>query len=233
VGVIKLYQYEISPFCDKVRRVLHLKGQPFETHDVSMWSAGSGFLERLNPAGRLPVLEHDGRVVCDSTDIVAYLERTFPEPPVYPTDSRERAEAHVMEDWADESLYFYEMYLRFNLSHNVGRWVGELSKNDGAVMRRMAPKVVPRMVKARLKGQGLGTKTLDVVLRELDAHLRALDGWLGDGEWLVGERISIADVSVFVQLDCVGQVEEGRTALGRQPRVRAWLKRVAAATAPA
>lgn len=230
MGVIKLYQYEISPFCDKVRRVLHLKGQPYETQDISMWSAGTGLLERLSPAGRLPVLEHDGRRVGDSTDIVSYLERTFPEPPVYPDSPRERAEAHVLEDWADESLYFYEMFLRFNLPHNVGRWVSELSKNDGAVLRAVAPRVVPRMVRERLKGQGLGSKTLDVVLRELDTHLRSLDAWLGEGEWLVGDRISVADISVFVQLDCMRQVDEGRRALETQPKVRGWLDRVAAET---
>jgi glutathione S-transferase len=224
--MLKLYQYEISPFCDKVRRILHLKGQPYETHEVTLWEASSGFLSRLNRGGRVPVLDHDGQIVCDSTDIAAYLERVFPEPALYPSDPRERAQVHVLEDWADESLYFYEMYLRFKLGHNADRWVAELAKYDNAIMRALASKLVPRVVKDRLENQGLGTKTLDVVLRELGSHLQAIDGWLADGDWLVGDRISVSDVSAFVQLDCMRQVEEGQRALEPHPRVRAWLDRV-------
>ena len=104
--------------------MLKLKGQAFETHEVTLWQAGTGWLKKLNPAGKVPVLEHDGERVCDSSDIVAYLERTFPEPAVLPSDPRERAEAHVLDDWAGTSLYFFEMYLRFQLSHNARRWVG-------------------------------------------------------------------------------------------------------------
>jgi hypothetical protein len=60
--MITLYQFEVSPFCDKIRRVLHWKKQPYEVHEVSLWQALTQ-LRRLNPAGKLPCLVHDGRFV--------------------------------------------------------------------------------------------------------------------------------------------------------------------------
>jgi glutathione S-transferase len=35
-GMITLHQYEISPFCDKARRVLHAKGVDYRIEEVSV-----------------------------------------------------------------------------------------------------------------------------------------------------------------------------------------------------
>jgi len=47
----------------------------------------------------VPVLEHDGTVVADSTEIMRYLEALQPEPPLWPTDPARRAELDVFLDW--------------------------------------------------------------------------------------------------------------------------------------
>jgi glutathione S-transferase len=48
---------------------------------------------------RVPVLEHDGTVVVDSTEIMRYLEALKPEPRLWPTDAAARAELDVFLDW--------------------------------------------------------------------------------------------------------------------------------------
>ena len=47
----------------------------------------------------VPVLEHDGAVVVDSTEIMRYLERIQPEPPLWPADAARAAELDVFLDW--------------------------------------------------------------------------------------------------------------------------------------
>ena len=108
--MITLHQFQVSPFCDKVRRILHWKGLEYRIREVPLVRAQA--IRRINPTGKLPCLEHDGTFVADSTDIAYYLEERFPEPPILPEDPAERALCHVLDDWADESLYFYEMFLR-------------------------------------------------------------------------------------------------------------------------
>ena len=61
-GII-LHQLEISPFCDKVRRVLAYKGLDYAVRNVPM--ADLGRLKRLSPVGKVPILELDGRVLHD------------------------------------------------------------------------------------------------------------------------------------------------------------------------
>lgn len=227
--MMKLYQFEISPFCDKVRRALRYKGLPFEVEEVPLTQAPIR-LRRLNPAGKVPVLEHDGRLVTDSSDIVLYLEDRFAEPPLLPDDPEQRARCHVLEDWADESLYFYEMRLRFTFPHNAERWIPELLRHDTAPMRAIGKRVVPRVITRQLAAQGLGRRSSAQVLAELQRHLDAVDGWLGDDEWLVGGALTLADLALFAQLHCIRGAEEGARMIEARPRVDAWMERVDRAT---
>ena len=50
------------------------------------------------------MLQLNGQRIGDSTAIIAELERSFPEPPLYPSDDAERRRALALEDWFDEQL---------------------------------------------------------------------------------------------------------------------------------
>ena len=76
MGVLVLHQFEVSPFCDKVRRVLHYKRKPYETREVPPTETLTR-LRRLNPVGKVPVLEHGDVTVSDSSAISRYLDEQF------------------------------------------------------------------------------------------------------------------------------------------------------------
>jgi glutathione S-transferase len=227
--MITLYQFEISPFCDKIRRALHWKGQPYQIREISIRESLTE-LKKINPAGKLPCLEHHGRFVADSTEIIHYLEETWPDPPLLPEDPAQLALCHLLEDWADESLYFYEMRLRFTLSHNAQRWIPELLAHDGFAVRTVGPCLVPRAMSSVLDKQGVGRKPLDAVLRDVQRHLDAVSNLLGERDWLVGEALSLADIAVFAQLHCIRGTDEGGKLIGNRAGLSAWMERVDRAT---
>jgi glutathione S-transferase len=229
--MIVLYQFEVSPFCDKVRRILAVKGQPYEVREIPP-SRSLVEIRRVNRIGKLPTLEHEGRRIADSTDIAYYLEERFPEPRVVPKEPRERALVHVLEDWADESLYYYEMTLRFGLAHNRRRWLPVLVQYDPAWFRAVAPLVMPRLLGSRTRAQGIGRKPEAMLVSDVERHVSALDGLLGDGDWLVGGALTLADIAVFAQLACIRGTDEGERSVAGHARVAAWMERVDAATRP-
>jgi glutathione S-transferase len=230
--VLVVHQYRISPFCDKIRRILHYKGVAYEVAEVP--PSRTPWVRRKNPAGKLPFIEHDGKVVGDSTNIAHYLEEVFPEPPILPPGARQRALVHLFEDWADESLYFYEMRLRFTLPHNAERWLPELMWKESAAVRALTTPLVPKLIGRQLNSQGLGRKSLDTVLGDLDRHLDALAGWLDDAPWLVGDRLSLADIAVYSQLHCIDGTSEGSERIRARRPLATWMESVARATdAPA
>ena len=60
------------------------------------FEAGSSFkaeVERLNPAGRVPVLVDDGFAIWDTLAIAEYLAERFPEKGLWPADAHARARA--------------------------------------------------------------------------------------------------------------------------------------------
>jgi len=229
--MIVLHQFEISPFCDKVRRILHVKGEPYEVREVPPSRAVID-VRRINRIGKLPTIEDGSRLVADSTEIAYYLEERFPEPPLLPKHPLERALVHVLEDWADESLYFYEMTLRFALPHNRRRWLPVLTKYDSAWFQRIAPFVMPLIFHRRVRTQGIGRKPTEAIIADVERHVRAIDGLVGDGQWLVGSALTLADIAVFVQLFCIRGSDAGARVVAAHPRVAAWMDRVDAATQP-
>jgi glutathione S-transferase len=226
--MITLYQFQVSPFCDKVRRILQWKRLEHRIEEVPLARALG--VRKINPTGKLPCLEHDGTFIADSTDIAYYLEAKFPEPPILPKDAAERALCHVLDDWADESLYFYEMRLRFTLPHNARRWIPELVHADPRFVKALAPFFIPLMMRRLTRQQGVGRKSREQLLTDVERQVDAIAGLLGQGKWLVGNALSLADLSVYAQLSCIRGAAEGARIIEAHPSVVAWMERVDGAT---
>jgi len=227
--MIVLHQSQISPFCDKIRRVLHYKQRAYEVREVAIHET-LGRLAGLNPVGKVPVIEHDANVIADSSDISRYLDRVFPDPPIFPEDPRDRALCHFLEDWADEGLYFFEIWFRFALPENASEWSRRSSRSEPPLLRRATERALPTLMRNLLKAQGLGRREPLDVLECFTRHIAALAGWL-NGDWLVGDRLSIADIAVYAQLACAADTGEGAAVLADHEPVMAWMERVNAATA--
>lgn len=61
-------------------------------------------MRAVHPLAKVPWIEDDGFGVFDSTVILEWLEDRYPRPPLLPTDPKGRAEARMVETWADEAL---------------------------------------------------------------------------------------------------------------------------------
>ena len=79
---------------------LDYKGLPYETVQVDRLAD----LPLPSPRAEVPVLEHGGVVVCNSPDILAFVDRLQPAPPLYPHDAAAYAEVKHWEQLADTRL---------------------------------------------------------------------------------------------------------------------------------
>jgi glutathione S-transferase len=223
-----LYQFDISPFCDKVRRVMDWKGLDYHCVDIPI--AGTLGIRKHNSIGKVPVLEHTGQKIPDSSDIVRYLEKTFAHKSLLPEDPLERAHCHILEDWADESLYFYEMTLRFTTPGNAAVNVPRLLEHDHPLAQKILNPILRFGMGMIVNMQGTGRKPLSHLLQDVKQHTEALNSLLSGGDWLVGQNLSLADISVFVMLDCIMDAKESAEIIQSYPRILAWMARVDAQT---
>jgi maleylpyruvate isomerase len=95
---MKLYNYFRSSASYRVRTVANLKGIAYENVSINLARGESRTpeYETLNPMGRVPTLEDNGKVIGQSLAICEYLEETYPKPSILPSDSAGRARVRAI-----------------------------------------------------------------------------------------------------------------------------------------
>jgi len=232
---LKVYQFgpvsgreSASPPCVKVHYALRYKHLPFEVVNLG----APPQVKKVNARGKLPVLEYDGKRIADSSDIIRFVEERHPEPRLYPQDERERARALMLEDWADESLYWHVVYENWLVDGQFDKFAAEILASIPALLQPMIKIVARRKSRAQLNGQGLGRLTLEEHRARLCESLEWLNTIAGDS-YLSGNNLSVADISVAAVVTCLlapfltfspAEVRKRRALFG-------WYERTIAATA--
>lgn len=231
--MITLYQFPTSPFCEKVRRMLSYKKLAYALVDVPRAQVQDYRL--VSPIGKFPAIDCDGASAYDSTDIAEFLDSLVQGSRLIPQDPQARALAHVIEDWADESLYFYEIEMRLAWRHNLPKALPAFAATMPGLSEADVFERIATGAKQLTTAQGLGRKPSDRVIRDAERHFAAIDGLLGGRDWLVGDALSVADLAVACQVNALRYAEECEAMIERLPDVLAWLARVddAAPDAPA
>lgn len=223
---IVLYGSRTSPFVEKVYRGLMLKRIPFQLHVPH----SPLDLRRSNPTtGKMPALDLEGERLFDSTLILRALDAFKPDPPLLSADPYLAAQQHLLEDWADESLYWYGMALRWTISANVTRSLHVILPSLPTLLRPLVKMIVPRRIASQIRAQGTGRLPLDILLRELDRHLTNLVHLLGDGPFFFGaSQPSMADLAVYGQCDFLHAkvTPEGKAAIEKHAELLAFCRRL-------
>lgn len=101
--MIKLVGYHGSPFVKKILLVLEHKGLDYQVDELNP------FLEKerlypLNDKWLVPVLIDWDDIISESTDICLYLDKKYPENPVYPIINKDKEKSLEIERWASSQL---------------------------------------------------------------------------------------------------------------------------------
>lgn len=221
---VVLHQWEMSPFCNKTRRCLKYKDVAYSVVDYN------GLLARkaasLSSVGKLPVLDWDGERVQDSARIARFLDRKLPQRPLYPAEPQALAAALLWEDWAGQSLYFYEIYFRMLDPVSLERALDLICKGRPAWERSVLKFVFQRRYPKKLKQQGLATMPREDVERQFFELLDAIETLLDGRTYLTGIEPSIGDFSVAAQIDELIRTSDLAPRVLAYPRLKAWLEKV-------
>ena len=202
-GRVILWHLAISHFSEKARWALAYKSVEHERR-APLPGMHMAVAFRLTHGRQvtLPILQLDGKRIGDSTAIIEALERRFPEPALYPEDPEERRRALELEDWFDTEL---GPYMRRFLFHQ-GRKDRE---RFDEVVAAMAPANLARHERllgasarmfTALRYAASSSRAADRALRKVLAALDRLESELGDNEYLVGDRFSVADLTAAALL---------------------------------
>ena len=179
-GII-LHQYDNSPFSEKVRVCLGIKGLAWSAVDQPVIMPKPDLIPLTGGYRRIPVMQIGADIYCDSQLIVRELERRFPTPTLFPAGDRGLGPALQM--WTDRGVFNAAVAVIFG--GLAGRVPEAFAKDREALSGR--PFDPAAMAAA-----------VPIMSEQLRAHLSWIDDQLADGRpFLTGDAPGLADAACY------------------------------------
>ncbi|MCY4219412.1 MAG: glutathione S-transferase family protein [Gammaproteobacteria bacterium] len=109
---LRLIQSAVCPFAQRTHMCLLEKSLEFEIIEIDLKNKPAWF-EEISPYSKVPVLQHRGLKLYESSIINEYLEDKYPDPALLPKDPAERAMARIWIDFDNVKFVptFYRVLL--------------------------------------------------------------------------------------------------------------------------
>jgi glutathione S-transferase len=147
----------------------------------------------IHPFGKMPVLRHGDFEVCESKAIATYLDRSFPGPPLIPSDPRLAA---LTEQW--------------------------ISLVNTVIDRTLVRTYLFAYIAPKTSDGAPDRAAIEAVMPEVRAQLEILDHAVASTGYLVGDQFTLADINLLPILFRVRQAPEGAAALAAAPKLASY-----------
>lgn len=229
LAMLTLYHHGSSACAAKVRFALAEKQLDWTGVYIDIL-AGEQFAPEylaINPKGVVPALDHDGRILTESTLICDYVDEVFPAFPLYPADPWLKYQVRTWTKAVDEELHPACSALTYVVSHRhtiLRNGVGNFDDflKSGGSEGRSVRELKWRWIQEGLEAPGAADK-----VRLYVSYMEKMEKALADSDWLVGDAFSMADIAMAPYLNRLQALAmEPVWQQGRMPRVEDWFKRI-------
>ena len=197
-----LLQFSTSHYCRKARLALGYKGISYQTENLT---PGLHILRVRSLTGLttlpvlLPQIVGQPQAIGDSTEIFKFLERYQPEPTLFLPNSEQQTQATMLEDWLDESIGTATRFVYYQFRASEGKAI------DPSLFSQMVIKVVRQQY-------GINDATVELARTRLANALLVLSIYWQKSDYLVGGRLSIADIAAAALLSPLALIPDYRQA---------------------
>lgn len=196
---LELLNNPYSTCSQKVRLTLYEKGISFTDTRLDFRKREHLSKEylKLNPNGVVPTLLHDDRPIVDSSVIMEYLDEQFPDRPLTPSNSYDRARMRAWLRYIEEVPTAAIRVPSFNKV--FVRHSRDLSDEDRAENAAVRP--LRKHFYQKMGRDGFEEGEYDASLDRLRQTLERMEAALADQDWLLGDDLTLADYCVVPTID--------------------------------
>ena len=225
--MLKLYHAEPGANSLKCLIPLKEKGLEFESVyvDLHKFEQHEPWFVKINPEGQVPVLDHDGVIITQSTVINEYLEDAFPDaPPLRPADPVGKARMRFWNKFVDEHVMNYVSM------HGWHRFVGVLARGvESGEFDKLMERIplYEQREKWKTARSGFNQADLDNATRKIRVAVDKVEEQLSKTPWLAGDMYTLADINFFAH--CGLYVSRLFPDIGDEksaPRMNEWSRRI-------
>jgi glutathione S-transferase len=179
---------------------------------------------KLNPNEVVPTLSHDGRIVIESTLIAQYLDETFPQPSLMPSDPYARAIARLWMKKVDDYLHASCSAITFATANRKVL----LRKSPAELEAHLAsiPDPAYRERQRLSVERGLAAPHVVQAVRTYDKYIGEMEAALARQPYLAGERYSLAEAAATPYVNRAEMLGMDRLWTQGRPHVVDWLARI-------
>jgi glutathione S-transferase len=191
---LHLYHAGISNCAMRVRMTLEEKGLPWESHHIDITKKENLTEEyfSIHPKGLVPALVEDGVVIIESDDIIDYLDKTYPNPPLRPSDEKQ---LETMYYWLHLAPEIHVKAVKTFIY--IKRMQGKMSKSkeEGELYQKLQKD--PELLEFHGKVSSGAFTDADLAKAEgtLHEHFSAADLRLSKSKYLIGDQFTLADIA--------------------------------------
>jgi len=197
---LTFYDCKTAPSPRRARIILAEKSVPHDVVEIDLRTAeqmGDAF-RAINPNATVPALKlDDGTVLTDNAGIAAWLEETYPDPPLM---GRTAMEKSAIATW------------QWKVEQEFGMGVASVLRNTNAAMKgRALPgphdyEQIPALAER-------GMQMVDNFLGTFDRHL-------ADRDFVAADMVSVADITAFVFIGFAKVI--GKRPLETHANIKKW-----------
>jgi glutathione S-transferase len=193
---VKVYGFPLSGFTRTARMALLEKDVAFNFEGLDF---GSDAHRALHPFARMPILDHDGFVLYETSAIIRYVDQAFDGPALQPADLRAGAR---MEQWISTHNHYF-----------IATIVWEL--------------LLPRLL-YQPQGKPVDEAKIAEAVPEMEHQLAVAEQTLSQAPYFAGDAMSLADLLIIPTVFLLGLIPEGERALPNYPAVGRWVETMTA-----
>lgn len=229
MSTLTLYQFELCPYCHKVKAGIELKNLPYHRVEVNPLNKKEikDFADDENGRKKVPIVKLGDDVRRESSAILRWLDEVGEGARPLRADAAVAERADEIDAWVDADLIqilptvLYGTWGESIRAAKLTAKTSNFSRWDNMKVSMFGSVVMKMIAKRILKRRGEGKSGPELFEGQLDK----LEEYIGEQQFLCGDAPNLADASVHGALTCVKEFPAFERVRER-PKIIAWYDRV-------
>ncbi|MCB9073158.1 MAG: glutathione S-transferase family protein [Bdellovibrionaceae bacterium] len=185
-----------SPFCAKSEIYLRLNNIE---HKVTEFKGNPSQF----PNKKLPVISHNDKIIPDSSWIQKYVDNAFDIDMDSHLSNSQKAQGFAFTKMCEEYLYWSLLHERWFIDANWKNLVASYFDHIPALIRGPITNMIRKATKKSAIGHGMSRHTDEHIHTMGTECLKAISDFMGDHKFLLGDRISSYDATIYAFISSV------------------------------
>lgn len=194
--VIVLYQFPISHYCEKVRWALQYKDLTYKKINL-LPGLHIKKAKKLTSKSSVPILKHDKIIISESSEIITYLDNTFPQNSLTPINEELKNQTLEWEKFADKEIGPDVRKICYHTLLDHPDITIPFFTKDGPWYGNFIIKIMYPVLSVKMREfMQLNNKTATLTSKRLSQAIDKVHAHIHDKEYFVGDTFTRADLAV-------------------------------------